>query len=81
MAYVYDYLHDGIGVSWLPSRIPEWTIPRLFLMTIQHILSLLLVFCSCLYIGKRIVEKFQKTDHNPRCGGCNIEEDTAQTDK
>jgi len=50
-------------------------------MDIQFLLSLLLGVCACLYIYKGIVAKFQKSDQNIKCGECNVEEETVQTDK
>ena len=81
MAHLYDHLHDNAGVSGLPDRISRRNAPGLFLMDIQIILSLILGLCACLYIVRRISEKFKQSDINPQCGECNVEESTIQTDK
>ena len=81
MAYIYDHIHDGIGVSGVPNRISGWDALGLFLMDIQLILCLALGLCACLYMVKKVGTQFQKSDQNPTCGGCNAEEGIKKIDK
>ena len=81
MAHVYDSLHDSIGVSGIPGCVPGGDAIGVFLMDIQLILSLLLGFCACLYMIRKIIEKFHISDQKPQCEECSLVEETAPIDK
>ena len=81
MANLYDNLHDNTGVYGFPSCLPGRETTWLFLMDIQLILSLVIGLCASWYILKKIKEKFQKVDQNPKCGPCSSDEKAIQSNK
>ena len=50
-------------------------------MDIQFILSLLLGFCACLYMIRKIIGKFHIYGQKPQCGECNFVEEKVPIDK
>ena len=81
MAHIYDSLHDCIGVSGIPGCVPGGDAIGVFLMDIQLILSLLLGFCACLYMIRKIIGKFHIYGQKPQCGECNLVEEKVPIDK
>ena len=81
MAHVYDYLHDSIGIFGIPFCIPGWDTAGLFLMNIQLSIALAVGLCACLYIIKRIITNFSKSNADAKCDGCNTKKDNIQFDR
>ena len=51
------------------------------MMDIQLILSIILTLCAGLYILKKVGRQFQRSDEDPLCNNCEIEQVTDKAEK
>ena len=80
MANIYDSIYDCSGIFRFSNRLQRRAPPRLFLMDIQLVISIALVFFAFAYMLRSIIIRINNTDLKPQCDECNMKQNTIQAE-